>query len=412
MAAVRKNVFYMLAAHFANYIVPLLTFPYLAVHLGTYHFGMISIGTAISFYGVVLIDWGFGISGAKLAADTDDKIGISELFWDISISKLMIFPIYIIGAAAYLLVYGGRDINIIALIMSISTVANIINFAWLLQGRQNVGILTGLTTLFRLSSAPIIFFFVHGPSDSWKAALALSWPALAVALSSIVICKSQGYISHPRVNISRSLSHLRDSFSLFVANASANIYTTANILIIGAVYGPYQTGIYSAADRVRSAAQNLVIPIGQAAFPQACRLMKENRSRGFQFARKIMFFQVCLIGLGSLFLILFSHRVILTVLGERYVDSEQILKMLLICPVLVSFSNAVGMQVLLPLGFKDYFAKVRVFAGAVGLLAAVIAVKWVGFSYVAASTVFAELVILLSLYFRVRNLGFRIFGAP
>ena len=72
----------------ANYLLPLITFPYLARVLGVEGFGLIGMAAAITGYALILVDWGFSLSAAQAVARMrDDLVATSDLIWATVLAK-------------------------------------------------------------------------------------------------------------------------------------------------------------------------------------------------------------------------------------------------------------------------------------------------------------------------------------
>lgn len=72
-----------------NYILPLITFPYLFKTLGVNNFGLLSFSTAILFYFQIFIDFGFNLSGTRqVAINKEDNLLINNIVSSIIYCKL------------------------------------------------------------------------------------------------------------------------------------------------------------------------------------------------------------------------------------------------------------------------------------------------------------------------------------
>ncbi|HDL8011399.1 TPA: oligosaccharide flippase family protein, partial [Yersinia enterocolitica] len=69
MSVLRRNIFSLLLLQGSNYIIPLLTLPYLTRVLGVEGFGVYSLTLSLAQYFVILIDFGFNLSASKKIAE-------------------------------------------------------------------------------------------------------------------------------------------------------------------------------------------------------------------------------------------------------------------------------------------------------------------------------------------------------
>ncbi|HEN5443820.1 TPA: oligosaccharide flippase family protein, partial [Yersinia enterocolitica] len=97
MSVLRRNIFSLLLLQGSNYIIPLLTLPYLTRVLGVEGFGVYSLTLSLAQYFVILIDFGFNLSASKkIAEHQDDPEYISKIFFETLISKSILCLVSIV----------------------------------------------------------------------------------------------------------------------------------------------------------------------------------------------------------------------------------------------------------------------------------------------------------------------------
>lgn len=83
-----KNAASLLLIQGANFILPLVTFPYLVRVLGPSNFGVLAFSFAVVAYGVLLADYGFNLSASKRIAEIrGDRRMLSKTFWSVLTAK-------------------------------------------------------------------------------------------------------------------------------------------------------------------------------------------------------------------------------------------------------------------------------------------------------------------------------------
>ena len=96
------NYFSLSILQIANYILPLLTLPYLVRVLGTEKFGLIMFAQALATFLTVFVDFGFNLSGTReVSVARNEKEKLSKIFSAIIIIKagllcLALFILFII----------------------------------------------------------------------------------------------------------------------------------------------------------------------------------------------------------------------------------------------------------------------------------------------------------------------------
>ena len=87
--SVIKNIAALVGVQGANYIIPLITLPYLVKVLGPIGYGGLNFSLAFIQYFSLLADYGFNLSITKqISVMQNNKEKISELFWTAMLCKL------------------------------------------------------------------------------------------------------------------------------------------------------------------------------------------------------------------------------------------------------------------------------------------------------------------------------------
>ncbi|MQR87687.1 oligosaccharide flippase family protein [Bacillus megaterium] len=63
-----ENVLSLVVLQGSNYILPLITFPYLVRILGAENFGLIAFATSFMYFFIVFTDYGFNVTATKKIA--------------------------------------------------------------------------------------------------------------------------------------------------------------------------------------------------------------------------------------------------------------------------------------------------------------------------------------------------------
>ena len=89
-----KNVVSLIGVQGANYIVPLITLPYLTRVLGVNAFGQVAFTQIIFQYFIMITDWGFSWSATKeIALVKHDREKLSVLFLKTWLAQLLLLLI-------------------------------------------------------------------------------------------------------------------------------------------------------------------------------------------------------------------------------------------------------------------------------------------------------------------------------
>ena len=86
-----ENITSLISLKGAEYILNFILFPYLVRVLGVERFGAIVFMQSIVQYGIILVDYGFNLTGPRDIARASKKEQISQIFSNIMAGKFLIF---------------------------------------------------------------------------------------------------------------------------------------------------------------------------------------------------------------------------------------------------------------------------------------------------------------------------------
>jgi len=342
MSVVRKNIYLLFFVQTSNYIFPLLTLPYLVRVLGAEEFGNLAMAQAWIQYAILIVDYGFNLSATqKLSIVKGDFNKVSEIFTSTILSKFILLTGLYILFLVYALFVGYTDFLRLITIHSIAVVGAVIFPIWLFQGLEKMeGILIS-SSVAKLLSLLFIFLFVTDSSDVEVAAFAQGCSMFITGVLSMYYLKSRKLASFVSVNPFMIKKNIVDGFDLFISNLSISFYTTLNVLIIGYFSGPTMAGYFSAADKLRVAAQGILSPFQQAIFPRVSHLVASGatlndilKSYGIKF--------ILLGGLVSVSILVVGYPLSGIYFGSGYEISSTMLALMAPVPFLVSVGIVFG----------------------------------------------------------------------
>ncbi|CUW09608.1 Putative O-antigen transporter [Serratia grimesii] len=364
-----KNIISLIGIQGVNYIIPLITLPYLVRILQPAGYGSLGFSLAIIQYFTILTDYGFNLSVTqKIAVNRDDKPYISKIFWSVISCKLLLGVGGGVVLSMMLLINDDMyNLRWILIASYITVFGSAIFPVWLFQGKESMGWIALSNITARLTTIPLIFALVKQPEDAWMAGGITGMTSILAGCIALFLIWKNRWVYWIKPDWDTIRKEYQEGWHVFISNAAISLYTTSTTVILGFIAGPIAVGYFVAADKLRQAAQGLISPVSQSFFPRVNSAMAEDHRLGFLVVRKLLAI-LSIIGVSaSAFLFVFSPDLIIIVYGENYEPAITVLRIISFIPIIICLSNVFGIQVLLVLGKKKVFSRVLILSGLVNL---------------------------------------------
>lgn len=353
-----------------NYIIPLITLPYLVRVLDPVGYGSLGFSFAIVQYCCMLTDYGFNLSATqKIAINRGDKLKVSKLFWNVISCKVIMATcgLLLLSLAVFLI---PKLNQMSAIIYSglLMVIGNVLFPSWLFQGKEKMGWIALSNITARLLAIPLIFIFVTKPEHAYIAALITSFTSILAGGIGLFFVWQERWVFFYRPSLRDIGEMMRDGWHVFISTAAISLYTTSTTVILGFISGPVAVGYFVAADKLRQAVQGLISPISQSMYPRINASMAKSEKDGFLLLRKFLKLQGVFTLILSVAVFICSPLMIQIAYGAQYHDSIPVLLLMAWLPFIVGLSNVFGVQTLLVLGHKAAFSRILIFSGTINVL--------------------------------------------
>ena len=188
---------------------------------------------------------------------------------------------------------------------------------------------------------------------------------------------------------------------MFIFRIGSIAYSSGSMALLGLVVPSGQVAIYGGADRFFRAASMLIGPIGEVIFPKISYLTKKDpvKARAYQKYGSLVI--ITLSALLSVVVFVLTPYIIRYLLGEKYIASIEILRILSLNIFLIGIGTSIGVVYIIPKGFDNIFATATVVAGAWNIFSIFYLVPRRGISWMAWSINISELVVILTCIFMI-----------
>lgn len=354
----------------ANYIAPLITLPWLTRHLGAAAYGKLGFCTAFTSYFVLLTDYGFNLSATRaVAMQTRNPERQASIFWNTLAVKTLLATLGFAVLTALVLVFPPlRALRAMLGVSYLAVLGSALTPVWFYLATERQTMLGRIMVVVRLAAVPATVLTVTSAGDLLTAALINGLIPLLTGLICLAELAKRSVLGRPAVRLHDLFAALKDGWPLFLSNASTSLYTNTNTVLLGLLAGTTAVGYYAPAERVVQAAQSLLGPINQTAYPRVCRLMPADPAMAFAFIRRTLAVMSLAAGGLSLLLFLGAPEIVHLLYGPRFLSTAAVLRCLAFLPLVVGLSNVLGIQTMLPLGMNRLFSSILIVAGPVNII--------------------------------------------
>jgi len=353
-----QNTFALYGSAFGNYLLPLVTVPYLARVLGPETWGLILFVQAIGLYLVLVVDYSFDFAGGRaIAKHVDDRSRLGEIVAGVLGARLVLAAVAVaVLAGAQLVVPALGETGSLLWLGIFFYLGVALRPFWFFLGMERVrGFLVLELTLKALAVVGIILF-VNSPSDAW---LVLALQGTAAALT-VIAGMAMVYRLAPvqLPSISRTVSTLRDGWSLFVLRLSGSVVTMGNTIILGLLATPVIVGYYAGAERINRLLISMMFPMLLALFPRASGLATDDPGTAARLARMSTLIIVALAAVGCMVLYFLAPLIIRVTLGPDYSEAVRTLRILLLLLPITGPTIALSVHWMIPSGLDKLLTRI------------------------------------------------------
>jgi len=287
-----SNFFSLAVLQGANYILPLITLPYLVRVLGVEYFGLLAFATAVVAYLGIITDYGFNVTATRSVSIHRDNIQkVSEIFSSVMQIKfiLMLLSFLILIGLIVSFERFAKDWEIYILTFG-TLVGQFLFPTWFFQGMERMKYITYLNILSKSIFTVAIFVVIQEKDDFYLVPVLTSLGFLVAGFWSLMIIKKEFSVSFQLQTLDIVKHHFREGWHIFIATLSGNLYGQGNIIILGLFTTPAIVGYYSLAQKLVGAIISIFQVLTQTLMPYFSKLREENYQKFFLVIKKTILY--------------------------------------------------------------------------------------------------------------------------
>jgi len=346
-----ENYFSLLFLQAANFILPLLTLPYLVKVLGTEKFGLVMFAQALIVFFNIIVDFGFKLSATReISVHRDNKEKITEIFSAVMTIKLILFFISFLILLIIVLLFDkfshDRDLYLLTFLM---VFGQMIFPVWYFQGMEKMKLVTIVNVVSKLVFTILIFMVIQEQSDYIYVPLINGIGFISGGVLSLIILHRKFKQKFKLSTFSSLKYYFLDSAQYFLSRVSVTLYTASNVFILGLFTNNIMVGYYSIAEKLYQALQQMYQPIIQTLYPYI------SKHQNIRLFKKVFMAFMGLNLLGAIFLYFYANN-LFELLFTQNIESQsiEIFYIFLFASLIVVPSVFLGYPFLGALGFPKY----------------------------------------------------------
>ena len=365
------NFFSLSSVQIANYLLPLLTIPYITRIIEPGNFGLINFASAFTGYFALITNFSFDLSVTReVSLNRHNKKKLQQIFNSVIIAKIILFIICTLIFILFILCFAKlQKESLLYFYTFIGIFGNIFFPTWFFQGMEKLSRVAFFNLIIRIFYTISIFLFIKNNSDyilipfiSSLVQIITSFLGFIYALS---IFKLK-IILPPKKEI---LQRFIDGWKIFISSLASNLYTTTNIIVLGIFVVNLYLGYFSAASKLINVIYGLVLfPISLSFFPHIGNLINNSLESGIILLKKLTIIVGGFTFIASVIIFTFAEFLIKIVFGANFLGAVLCLRIMAFLPFLIGLGNIFTVQALLNLKMDREFLKITIIGVVINII--------------------------------------------
>lgn len=282
MASIKRNFIYSSILTSANYIFPLIVYPYVSRVLGVTRIGACNFVDSIIQYFILLSMFGITSIGIReIAKAKNNKTRLNEvynnIFWTNALFTIISVALLVVVIFNVQDLYEYRKLLYIGILKVIS---NFFLIDWLFRGLEEFKYITIRTLLVKCLYVISIFLFIKEESDYTTYYLLT---VLMITVNSILNHRYSRNFVHISFRNIKYTTYIYPIIIMGFYSVMTSMYTTFNTAYLGFVAGDKEVGYYTTAHTLYGALLALFGAFTNVMLPRMSSLVSEGNLERFKY---------------------------------------------------------------------------------------------------------------------------------
>lgn len=349
MANIKKNFFYSSVLTTANYLFPMLTYPYVARVLGVDKIGLCNFADSIISYFLLFSMMGIGSVGIREIAKykgNQEKLdqAYSSLFILNSITTIIAVIALLIATYSVPQLYANRELMFVG---AVRLLTNYLQIEWLFTGLEDFKYITVRTLTVKVFYVIAVFLFVRTKNDYVIYFVLYTLMVMVNAIINVWYARHFVHFTIKKISIS---PFVKPFFILGIYMFLTSLYGTFNVAFLGFTSNEIQVGYYTTATKLYTILLSLFSAFTGVMLPRMSSLLAEGKKDEFKqllhrSVNILMMFSTPLV----YFSIVFAPQIIGIISGKGYEGAILPMRIAMPLMLIIGYEQILVIQTLMPL---------------------------------------------------------------
>lgn len=395
----------------ANYILPLITVPYIARTLSIENFGLISYTQAFIGYTTVFINYGFDYTATRdIALHRGNLQRVSSVFSTTMMAKFLL--LVVCAAVFFPIIYSTpkfsqhADLYVYTFLVNLGIV---LMPNWLYQGMEKLSYVAIFSFIVRIIFTALIFLLVKNNSDYLYIPISTAAGQILVGVVSFYWAIKVFGLKPYLTKLKHVLQSLKEGLPIFASTVAVNLYTTTNLIVLGFMESDTTVGYYAASSKlILIFVSAIMFPVGLTLFPFIGKKLGVSFESGMNAIRKATYVVGGATLVLSIVVFLFSEEIVSLIYGAQFENAASSLRILSFLPFIIGLNNIFGTQGILNLKMDKAFLMITTVGAGCSVLLNFVLVPKFAENGTAIAWVATEIFITLCFFVLLYRRGFRL----
>jgi PST family polysaccharide transporter len=396
------NFFSLIVLRGFQFLIPLITLPYLVRTIGIENFGLINFAMSLGLYFGAFIQFGFGITATReISRQRDDDAKIAQIFSSTFTASLILAGLCAVIFFVVVLCFDKFNDNMYLYLTILAYIIFQSLFpVWFFQGMEKMKYITLLNLVTSMLFLIGLFVFVKQQQDYLLVPVLNAIAALAMLGAALAVIKKGfgvNFVMPTKNDVMRVYS---DGRYAFISQFAPNLYNNSAVFLLGIFAGNTAVGLYTAATKVIDVVISFAYILSNTFFPYLSRNLQ--RHKAFQ---KIM--------LSSGFVLtavtfLMAEWITTLLFSAANIEVANYIRWLAVSIILLFTTMTYSTNYLMLIGKESLTKNISLYTSLVFFCVALITIPLLGISGAIGTLVIARFFLALinfSFYFKYRHLG-------